>query len=396
VNDLREDLDRALRGVTFGEPPVERARRDGRRIRARRRAAVLAVVVAVAAVAAGYPALSGSGAAGPPAPLTGHAKPVPPPRAGHDTVVTAGPPGQATEAADGLTDKTGQIAAGAVGTMKWTIAVVPPGQKNPVPADSCYTITLVEGSDIEGTCNDLPGALGNGLGASQPAAFTELSNNGATTTTVGETAQDVAFFIVTFTDGQQLKLIPVTMGGHRYIAWMAPLSMTIASVTAHLGGPYDDSGQTATAVPFQQPGRPPVFGLWQLAGQTAPPPDTEVIGTGTTGGHAWKAVAYEGPWGTCFAAGPDTTECVPVKQLVTTGIVGGWGGDSPGPAFGSAAPGVALVRVTLSNGKTVQVRPIGVGNEDLFAFPTSKGVFPASWTAYDASGHQVGTGSVPR
>ena len=60
MNDLREDLDRALRTVTFSEAPVERAKRAGRRIRTRRRVALLAGALAVAAVAAGYPALTRS------------------------------------------------------------------------------------------------------------------------------------------------------------------------------------------------------------------------------------------------------------------------------------------------------------------------------------------------
>jgi hypothetical protein len=81
--------------------------------------------------------------------------------------------------------------------------------------------------------------------------------------TIGEAATDLAFFVVTFTDGQQLKLIPVTVGGHRYIAWVSPASMTIESVVAHLGGPYNDSGATATAVPIGQPGHRPSFGPWQ-------------------------------------------------------------------------------------------------------------------------------------
>ncbi len=52
------------------------------------------------------------------------------------------------------------------------------------------------------------------------------------------------------------------------------------------------------------------------------------------------------------------------------------------------------MRITLSNGRTLTAHPVGVGNEDLFAFPAGKGVTPASWTAYDAAGHQVGFGTV--
>jgi hypothetical protein len=308
-------------------------------------------------------------------------------------VVTAGPPGNATQGPAGLTDSAGQVAAGAVGDMKWQVSVVPPGPKSPVRSDSCYTVaTSLGGSDVYWGCNDIPGALGHGLGFGKPAAFTELSDDGTTETTVGEATQDVAYFIVNFTDGQQLKLIPVTAGGHRYIAWTAPLSMTIQYVVAHLGGPYNDDGQIAVAAPFQQPGQPPVFGLWQ-DGQGGPAPGAGVIGHGTTGGHAWKVTAHEGPWGTCFVTDPGGTNCVPA-ELGPTAIIG-WGGDSAeSAAFGSAGPGVALVRVTLSNGTTATARPVGVGNEDLFAFAMRQGLIPVSWTAYDASGKRTGAGVV--
>lgn len=135
-----------------------------------------------------------------------------------------------------------------------------------------------------------------------------------------------------------------------------------------------------------------MFGLWQLDGQSAPSLDFKVIGQGTTGGHAWKVTAYTGPWGTCFVADPDGRKCVPAMPD-TTAILR-WGTVSPVEWFGSAAPGVASLRVTLSNGKTVTVRPVIVGNEDLFAFPTGNGVSPTAWTAYNASGRQVGAGSV--
>ncbi len=82
---------------------------------------------------------------------------------------------------------------------------------------------------------------------------------------------------------------------------------------------------------------------------------------------------------------------MPVSKLDATTVIG-FGGAAPADqAFGAAAPGVASVRITLSNGKTVTARPVGVGNEDLFAFPTGRGVTPTGWTAYDAAGHQVGS-----
>jgi hypothetical protein len=381
VNDLREDLDRALRAVTFSEAPVERARRDGRRIRVRRRLTLLAGALAVAAAAAGYPALAGSAAApsaGPgPAPSPAHS----------DLAVNAHPGSDATEAPGGLASKSGEIGAGSVGAMQWKVYVVPPGPKNPVRADSCYAVSINVGSDITGNCNDIPAQLGRVLGARQPAAFLVASDDNTNATVVGEASADVTYFIVTFTDGQQLKLLPVTAGGHRYVAWMAPLSMTIGSVTAHLGGPYSDSGQTASAVPFQQLGAPPLFGLWQREGDTAPPRDARVI----TSGRTPKVTAYEGPWGTCFITA-QSGGCVPVARLAATTVIDFAGANPPDVGFGAAAPGVAAVRVTLSDGKAVTVHPVGVGNEDLFAFPLSPGATAVSWAAYDAAGHPDGAG----
>jgi hypothetical protein len=395
VSDLREDLDRALRTVPVGDAPVDRAKRDGRKIRTRRRVALLVGVLGVVAVAAGYPALTGSSAAGGSPPVIASGKPTP--STGHDMKVTSGPPGHTTEAPDGLTDTTGDVAAGSVGDMKWRVTVIPPGPKNPVPADPCYTVAVNLGAGpLQGACFDLPNILPGGFTSNgQPAAF-DWSTDGTNVTTVAEAAQNVAFFIVTFHDGQQLKLIPVTVHGHRYFAWVAPLSMTIDSVVAHLGGAYSDSGQTATAVPFDQPGQAPMYGLWQAEGQSAPPRYTQVIAAGTVSGHPWKITAYEGPWGTCFSAGPNVVECVPVGQLTTTAVLGGGTQNPSWPAgFGSAAPGVTSVRVTLSNGKTVTAHPVGVGNQDLFAFPLGQGVHPVRWTAHDASGTQVGHGTVP-
>jgi hypothetical protein len=391
VNELREDLDRALRTVTFREAPVEGAKRRGRRIRARRRLAVLAGALVVAAVAAGYPPLA-RGSAATPRPAAGlptgapHKSP-----ASRDPVLTEGP-GGTTHAAGGLTDKAGIVAWGLVGQMKWQVTVRGGGAANPMPADSCYVAATSSASPLGQNCNDIPAQLASDLTSNgDPAAFTGLSE-GTTEVTIGVAAPEVAFFVVTFSDGQRLKLIPVTTGGHRYITWVAPVSMAVTSVVAHLGGPYSDSGLTATAVPFDRPGRFPVFGLWQQAGQAAPPRDALIIG-GTASGRHWQSTAFEGPWGTCFVTSSGTTECVPVKRLITTAIIGGWGGDPSDPVFGSAAPGVALVRVTLSNGKTASVKPAGVGNEHVFAFALGKGVSPVSWTAYGASGHPVAAGS---
>jgi hypothetical protein len=400
MSDLREDLDRALRALPVSAAPVERARRDGRRLRTRRRAAVLVGALAVAVVAVGYPALARSTASGPMPSTLQTIKPAPtqvqPTLPNGDPVITGGPAGAATEGPDGLTDKTGAIAAGTMGTARWQVTVTPPGAANPVPADPCYSVTLSSapaGLGSEG-CTDVSPQLATILNSKNPAVWTSLSDD-ATMVMIGEVGDGVTYLIVTFADGQQLKLLPVTMAGHRYVAWIAPVRMLIASVAAHLGTPYADSGQVATTAPFYQPGAIPLFGLWQLPGQDAPPRDSGVIGSGTDDGHAWKATAYEGPWGTCVIATEGASECVPLARITKTAVLGGWGPTGTAlPAWGSAAPGVTTVRIALSNGTAVTAHPVGIGNEDLFAFWLGKNLTPKSWTAYNAAGQQVGSGTV--
>jgi hypothetical protein len=390
VNELREDLDRALRTVTFGEAPVERARRDGRRIRARRRVGLLAGVLAVAAVAAGYPALARTSAA-PPAPVTGHKAP-----ASHDPVLTDGSGGNTTQAPGGLASGTGVIAGGTMGGVVWQVTVDGPGAANPVPADSCFTVATGSADNLGAGCTPLPAGPAGALSSDYPAVFGGVSD-AATEATIGEAAADVTYLVVSFTDGQQLKLIPVTAHGHRYVAWLAPLSMTVASVVAHLGGPYSDSGQTATAVPFEQSGQSPVFGAWQKPGQRVPPRASGVIGGGLARNHVpWSAYAYVGPWGSCTVVNGKGFDCMPFGPVSTVAVLGPVSASVPGLRLivGGAPAGAATVKVTLADGKAVTAKLATVGNDRLFAVAAPTGAAPTGWITYDPAGHQVGAGSV--
>jgi hypothetical protein len=54
---------------------------------------------------------------------------------------------------------------------------------------------------------------------------------------------------------------------------------------------------------------------------------------------------------------------------------------------------VAYLRMTLAGGATLRVNVTAVGQQKFFAFALSKGEELRQWTAYDAAGHQVGSGS---
>ena len=398
MTELRDDLDRALRSVTFGEAPVAGAMRDGRRLRNRRRLAVLAGVVVIGAAAAASPSFARLGAA-PPVAATSHtATPLPSLTHG-DPVVTDQPP--APGAAPGT------VAQGTIGGVKWTVVLNWSAPDSGGHTSTCYrafTALTATGPVVQPTVELIqdcaaPGADLVSYAGSDPAGFTggicSASPYGtAKQVMLGAVAPDVTYFVLTFTDGQQLKLIPVTARGQRYVAWVAPAGLHIATLTAHLGGPNFDSGQTVTAVPFEPPdGEPPLFVLWRKPGQAVPPQASGVIGHGTGDGGPWSASVYEGAWGTCFVTTPGGDSCGQFN-LAATAILGGWGSDPPGPAFGSAAPGVASVRVALSNGKSVQVKPVSVGDVRLFACWIGNGVSPTGWTSYDAAGRVTGSGSI--
>jgi hypothetical protein len=393
MTELKDDLDRALRSVTFGEAPVQRAMRDGRRLRNRRRLTAAAGAVAIVAVAAGYPALTRNAAT--PLPATSRtASPTPSHTAsGPDPVIKDGPP--PAGAAKGM------IAQGTVGGAHWSVVI---SNIKGQPDEVCNIAYLGSGSSVlrAQPADQVTSMCATNMEtlisdpAPDPAGITggTGSVSGSTTTYetgLGEVAPDVTYLSLDFTDGQQLKLIPVTYQGHRYVAWLAPTSMTVARLTAHLGSAHADSGQIWTAIPYNTPVGVPLFGLWLKPGQSVPPRASGVIGGGTHDGQVWSESAYAGPWGTCFSATPGDMYCLRLAGLGTTEMLGGWGGNPVSPAFGSAAPDVARLRITLSNGTAVQVTPVAIGNERLFAFWAGKGVSPTGWTAYDAKGHKIGS-----
>jgi hypothetical protein len=381
MSELRDELDQALGAVPVGLPPLDRVLRDGHRLRIRRRAAVTAGILAVVAVLAGYPVLARVAAA-PTAPVTGHHA-AGHHAAGHDPVVTDSP---ATKGS-----VSGDIAQGTIGQVWWQLRVYPDNTQGDPRGDICYQPTVSTASYFSRFCGVDPAGPADGV----PATFSGMSA-GAYEGALGMVGGDVAYFVLTFNDGQRLKLIPVSYEGHRYVAWTAPASMTIKSVTAHLGARGVDSGQTESTFPFDRPGAPIVFGAWYKPGQPLPPTGSAVLARGGSGSRAWTAVAHLGPWGTCFEA-QNAGKSSEMACLPGTSHKTGVYGSSSTPSgqrvdFMTAAPGIATLRITLSDGSTVSVTPVSVANERLAAFGLPRNVTVSGWTGYDTAGHVVAAG----
>jgi hypothetical protein len=370
VSELRESLDEAMRAVIPGEPPVDAAMRRGKAIRRRRRVTAVAAAVAVAVIAgAGYPAVTHWRAAqAPPVTHTRH------------VVVTDVPPGKG--AAPGL------VASGVIGNQSWQVLVGKPGLIGTAQNQQCvYTkgSAFADGASASSTSasQDCGPALTPGT---DPVTFTGGSA-GPNQAQVGAVAADVQYVVLQLSDGQQLTLIPVRVYGTRLVAFAAPLA-AVASATAYL-----DSGHDLTASSAGLPDGLATFGKWLLPRQPVPPRATAVLASGTMDGQRWSVTAYVGPWGTCFSTSGGESACTAIVPMTTTGVVGN-AGDSPQFCYGSAAPSVAYLIVRLTDGRSFRVGVTAIDGEKLFAFALGKGQTPRRWTAYDAAGQALSSGSL--
>jgi hypothetical protein len=369
VSDLRESLDEALRTVIAGDPPVGEAIRRGKAIRRKRRAGAVAAVASVAMFAVfavvGYPALAHR-QAGPATTAPGR---------GHATVTDV-PPGRGAPA--------GLIASGTIKGQDWRVVTDPPGS-NGAPGQQCFGAfgpAFGQSAAPLTQCLAVPGPT--------TAAPVELLTFAASTRAqaiVGRVGAEVSRVAVRLADGTELKLVPVTVYGIRYVAFAAPLSPAVDSVTAYLA-----NGQYLTAAAFPAPGAWTFFGVWLAPGQTGLPRITRRIAAGSTGGRAWSVTVYSGPWGICLDEVPAVNvECMPVASPLGTSAQRSVG-EPPGVVWGPAGLDVSYVVVTLTDGATLRAPAVRAGDQDFFAVVLRNGQTPRRWAAYDAARAEVCSG----
>jgi hypothetical protein len=353
VSDLHEELNTALAAVEPGAAPVEAAMLTGRKIRNRRRAGLLAGAVAVVAAAVvGVPAFA-------------HQEALPQPDAGH-VRVTVNPPGPHSPA--------GLIASGLVGATPWNLSVKSPNSKN------CEFSGA--GLGLFG-CGGLLGQAS----AADPIGFNgESAGNGANPVYVsfGEVWKGVVSARVALSDGTTLTLHPVEVDGSRFVAFATPAHLAVDSVTV-----YSRSGELAVAIPFNAQDGFPTFNAWLRPGQARPPLFSGAFGSGMT------ATAYVGPWGTCVEADNTGSCSLATGTLGITTLGTSEMGSTVSAVFGSAAESVSYLTITRKDGSTVRAAATAVGPQKFWAVPMSQAEQTgARWTAYDAAGKAVGSGSI--
>lgn len=373
LDQLRSSLDEALRTISPGPAPVDTAVRRGKGIRARRRLTALAGIIAVVAAGlAGYPAVAHKPSPAPPQPLT------------HRPVanVTDVPPGPAAPA--------GTVAEGQVYGESWRVFAGQPGTRGLPSAPRGQLCFRASGAAIGPgaapftQCLRLPAPT-----AAVPVSFAPFSCGGMAEGAIGLVGADVRYVAVALSDGTRLRLTPVGVDGKRYVAFATPESTAVESARAYL-----DNGQYLTAVPFDKPSDPIMFGMWQRPGQPVPARITRTI-SAPPAEKAWWATAWAGPWGTCLTDIFDGgLVCVPTDMPLETQILLVASGN-PQSVFGAAAGNVSYLRVTRTNGTPVRVHPVAVGKQKFFAFILGTGQSIRGWTAYDAAGRQVASGTAP-
>jgi hypothetical protein len=227
-----------------------------------------------------------------------------------------------------------------------------------------------------------------GPDTASPVGFTGFAFDGRIPISVGQVRGDVRYVTVDLSDGTRLRLIPVSVGGARYVAFPVPPALTVGSASAYLA-----NGERSIAVPFNIPHTLVMFGMCQRAGQRLPARITRTIATRP--GSAWRARVYAGPWGACIADTSDhDVACIPsAAQLGTQVLFVAPSG--PRAAFGTAANVVSYLRVTRTHGAPLRVHPVAVGQQKFFAFLLDSGQSIRHWTAYDAAGAICASGGAP-
>ena len=357
MSDLHEDLTTALGAVDPGAAPVEAAMLDGRKIRNRRRAGLLAGAVAVVVAAVvGIPAIAHQEAL--PQPTTTHVR------------VTVNPPGPHSPA--------GLIASGLIGNQPWDVVVQSPSSSNCTVTGVNLAFVACEGGLGQPDATDPIALDGSGGGTGNALQYF---------VSYGAVRADVASVRVVLSDGTVLNPRPTMVDGRRLVAFATPAGVPVDSLTV-----YSRTGEIATAIPFNGPAgdSEPLFSQWLRPGQAVPGRLSGTIGSGTADGRAWRATAYLGPWGTCVVI--DSSYCFSPDQHPQTGAVGG----SSSYEWGTAADSVSYLMVTPKGGTTPRrVNVIAVGPQKFWTIQLSKNEQRGGhFTAYDAAGEVVASGSL--
>ena len=354
--ELRDRLGGLLSGLDPSPAPVARVIKQGERIRTRRWVAAAAGVAVIALAGA---ALSSR--------LT--QPPVYVPAVKPHYKITVQPAGK--HAPPGL------IATGSINGNRWEAKLG--GSANDPAVDFGGNISrfIVGGVTVS---------------RSDPANFDGGGDGHSYFGYAGTVWRSVRYLTITLADGDVLRLVPVRWHGVSYVAVKLPQRLGITGAVA-----YGRHGIVAYAIPFRSTSGFADFGLWLRPGQAGLARRTVTIGSGTVSGQRWQAIASAGPWGVCVGTGTSptadwTTFCdigrAELRQAVQPGLFGN--GDT---AIGLVQPDVSVVHIVMSDRTVRRIGVVHIDGHGYFAMANSKNLTMVSWTAFNAEGVKIASGS---
>jgi hypothetical protein len=352
--EIREQL-RLLGTVEVNPPPYLTAVRRGKSVRLRRRAFAAAGVAAAVLLGALVPRL---------VPHVGQPGPVAP---RYDVTVHQPGPGS----------PSGQVAWGTINGKRWQLRVV--AQQG--ISNGCTFF----GQDVQ--C--VPG------GASAPPRQVSFIDamSGGTQFQLAAVGAGVTKVAVTLGNGTELTLRPTVVDGKRWVGFAAPTRLPVSQAVS-----FARQRELGYAIPYNGSSGAE-FVTWLHPGQHAAARASYRIGSGTLGGEHWSSWAYAGPWGVCVEGVGGASWCVAsAADIQPNGAATSYFTCSPGAQavwFGAEAKSaVATVQFRLSDGTSLRVPAVRIaGGGKAYAFAVANGVRLQSWTALDAAGKEVGTGS---
>lgn len=353
-NEIRERLG-LLETVGVSPPPYLAAVRRGKSVRLRRRVLAAAGVAAVVLLGVLVPRLAWH---------LGQAGPV---MQKYDV----------TEHQPGSGSPRGQVAWGTINGKRWQVRVVAlRGLSN-----GCTFF----GQDLE--C--VPGQASASRGQ---VSFTSATSAGTQfqLAAVGSGVTDVA---VTLGNGAELTLRPTTVDGKRWVAFAAPTRLAVSRAVSFAG-----QRELGYAIPYNGTSGAG-FVAWLRPGQQGAARAAYRVGSGIVGGVRWSSWAYVGPWGVCAEdVGAGSWCAASAADIRPDGAVTSYFSCSPGTQavwFAAAAdPAVSAVQFRLSDGSSLRARAVSIaGGDKAYVFAVPNGARLRSWTALDAAGKQVASGS---
>jgi hypothetical protein len=369
---VRQRLQDTLESIEVPMPPARAITGRGRRLRWQRRAGGAAALAVLVALGVSLPQLNSAGtvtpvAAGP---------------AGGQVVVSPPPAAPAVN---------GVIASGSTLGQRWTIRL---SKEHGSISASAPGVT----STLANPVGRQPARISTGLGGPHARLLMLVAG----------VRQDVTGLTVQIAGSPSLHLIPVQFMGRRWAGMVVPATAQVTNIIAR-----GAAGEVGHAVPLSPD---PVDGIrtinWLAPGQSGPARRNIrlpflVAGPGAQSQVDGPALFRSGPWGQCIVSGetgkPATCNdafslAVPPGKVFfmidCDGVPGNLarGDTTSASCVAGAAPQVSRVELRLSDGTVHELNPVAVGNVRYLAFLISK-VNIARWAAFDAAGHQLGTGS---